>query len=57
MKDLSAEGRKKGTQMLKQVQHDEKVGFSSFCHPELGPESSSGSNDFGISILGLEFGF
>jgi hypothetical protein len=36
MKDLSAEGRKKGTQMLKQVQRDEKVGFSSFCHPELG---------------------
>ena len=25
-----------------------------FCHPEPGPELDSGSNDFGISILGLE---
>jgi hypothetical protein len=25
-----------------------------FCHPEPGPELSSGSKDFGISVLGLE---
>jgi len=25
-----------------------------FCHPEPGPELNSGSNDFGISVLGLE---
>jgi hypothetical protein len=43
--------------MLKQVQHDRVVWFSSFCHPEPGPELDSGSNDFGISVLGLEFGF
>ena len=43
--------------MLKQVQHDSKVGFSSFCHPEPGPEPDSGSIDFGISVLDLEFGF
>jgi len=27
------------TQMLKQVQHDNRIGFSSFCHPELGSGS------------------
>ena len=27
---------------------------SRFCHPEPGPELNSGSNDFGISVLGLE---
>jgi hypothetical protein len=43
--------------MLKQVQHDSSVRFLSFCHPEPGPELNSGSNDFGISVLGLEFGF
>src|SRR4030042_2031586 len=44
--------------MLKQVQHDMTVRFQSFCHPEPGPELNSGSNDFGISVLGLEnFGF
>jgi hypothetical protein len=40
--------------MLKQVQHNKMVGFQSCCHPEPGPEASSGSSDFGISILGLE---
>jgi hypothetical protein len=25
-----------------------------FCHPEPGPELNSGSNDLGISVLGLE---
>ena len=31
------------------------MGFGSrFCHPEPGPELNSGSNDFGISVLGLE---
>jgi hypothetical protein len=25
--------------MLKQVQHDNRIGFSSFCHPELGSGS------------------
>jgi hypothetical protein len=56
MKGVSAESRKK--QMLKQVQHDMMVRFRSFCHPEPGPELNSGSNDFGISVLGLEnFGF
>jgi hypothetical protein len=30
------------------------TGFRSlFCHPEPGPELASGSNDFGISVLGL----
>jgi polyhydroxybutyrate depolymerase len=27
---------------------------SLFCHPEPGPEASSGSSDFGISVLGLK---
>jgi hypothetical protein len=59
--------QKKVNQMLKQVQkHDKKIRFSPFCHPEPGPEpcpeTSSGSielriYDFGISVLGLEFGF
>jgi hypothetical protein len=56
--------QKKTTQMLKQVgttrnrvQHDRMIWFSSFCHPEPGPELVSGSIDFGISVLGLEFGF
>jgi hypothetical protein len=40
-------------QMLKQVQHDMTVRFWSFCHPEPGPELNSGSNDFGISVLGF----
>jgi hypothetical protein len=35
MKGVSAEGRKKADQMLKQVQHDITVRFWSFCHPEL----------------------
>ena len=48
--------------ILNQVQHkvqkhDRMVRFSSFCHPEPGPELVSGSSDFGISVLGLEFGF
>jgi len=31
------------------------MGFDSrFRHPEPGPEASSGSIDFGISVLGLE---
>jgi hypothetical protein len=44
-------------QMLKQVQHDMMVRFWSFCHPEPGPELDSGSKDFGISVLDLEFMF
>jgi hypothetical protein len=40
--------------MLKQVQHDMTFWFWSLCHPEPGPEASSGSIDFGISVLGLE---
>ena len=40
--------------MLKRVHHDIRVRFLSFCHPEPGPELISGSNDFGISVLGLE---
>jgi hypothetical protein len=38
MKGVSAEGRKKADQMLKQVQHDIAVRFWSFCHPEPYPE-------------------
>jgi hypothetical protein len=31
------------------------TGFGSlFCHPEPGPELNSGSNDFGISVLGFK---
>ena len=40
--------------MLKQVQHDNRGLAFFFCHPEPGPELNSGSNDFGISVLGLE---
>jgi hypothetical protein len=53
MKGASDEGGKKANQMLKRVQHDKRIWFSSFCHPEPCPESSSGSIDFGISVLGL----
>ena len=42
------------SQMLKQVQHDNKGLVLVFCHPEPGPELNSGSNDFGISVLGLK---
>jgi hypothetical protein len=34
MKGASAKGRRKSNQMLKRVQHDNRVG-SLFCHPEL----------------------
>jgi hypothetical protein len=47
----------KMNQMLKRVQHDMTVRFWFFCHPEPGPEASSGSKDFGISVLDLEFMF
>ena len=40
--------------MLKRVQHDNGGLVFVFCHPEPGPEASSGSIDFGISLLGLE---
>ena len=40
--------------MLKRVQHDNRGLAFFFCHPEPGPELNSGSNDFGISVLGLE---
>ena len=33
--------------------HDNRVRVSFFCHPEPGPEASSGSKDFGISVLVL----
>src|SRR4030043_661646 len=36
--------QKTANQMLKQVQHDNRIGFSSFCHPELG----SGSRLWGL---------
>ena len=39
---------------LNQVQHDNRVRGSFFCHPEPGPEASSGSKDFGISVLGFK---
>jgi hypothetical protein len=48
---------KKIGQMLKQVQHDMTVRSWSFCHPEPGPELDSGSTDFSISVLDLEFVF
>jgi hypothetical protein len=35
MKGASAESRKNLNQMLKQVQHDNRVRVSFFCHPEL----------------------
>jgi hypothetical protein len=41
MKSASAEGRKKSNQMLKRVQHDNRVG-SLFCHPGPCPELDSG---------------
>ena len=34
--------------------HDNRVRVSFFCHPEPGPEASSGSKDFGISVLGFK---
>jgi len=59
MKGASAEGRKKTNQMLKQLQHDMTVRFWSFCHSEPGPEpcpeTSSGSIEFDLSILGSRF--
>jgi hypothetical protein len=54
MKGVSAKGRKKLNQMLKRVQYDSMVWLLFFCHPEPGPELNSGSNDFGISVLGLK---
>ena len=54
MKGVSAKGRKNLNQMLKRVQHDNRVRVSFFCHPEPGPEASSGSKDFGISVLGFK---
>jgi hypothetical protein len=35
MKGVSAKSRKNLNQMLKQVQHDNRVRVSFFCHPEL----------------------
>jgi len=57
MKGASADSRGKADQMLEQVQHDITVRFWSFCHPEPGPELDSGSIDFSISVLDLEFMF
>jgi len=38
--------------------HDNRVRVSFFCHPEPGPEASSGSKNFGISVLGfMNLGF
>ena len=54
MKGVSAKSRKNLNQMLKRVQHDNRVRVSFFCHPEPGPEASSGSKDFGISVLGFK---
>jgi len=48
MKGAPAKGRKNLNQMLKQVQHDMQVWFSSLL---------SSRTCFGISVLGLEFGF
>jgi hypothetical protein len=42
-------------EMLKQVQHDVMIRFCFFCHPEPSPEANSGSKDFGILVLDLEF--
>jgi len=61
MKGASAESGKNKSDaetILNQVQHkvqkhDMTVRFWSFCHPEPGPEASSGSIDFGISVSGL----
>jgi len=39
--------------MLKQVQHDMTVRYWSFCHPEPGPEASSGSTISGSQFLVL----
>jgi hypothetical protein len=60
MKSVSAKGRKnliRCGKILNQVQHkvhDNRGLAFFFCHPEPGSELNSGSNDFGISVLGLE---
>jgi hypothetical protein len=41
MKGVSAKNRKNLNQMLKRVQHDNRVRVSFFCHPEPGPEVSN----------------
>jgi hypothetical protein len=48
---LTRQGCLPQTEMLKQVQHDRVGKTFGFCHPGPGPESSSGSIDFGISFL------
>jgi hypothetical protein len=55
MKGASAKGRRKSNQMLKRVQHDNRVG-SLFCHPEPCPELDSGlfrDLVFGSKALGF----
>jgi len=63
MKGASAKGKKKVNQMLKRVQHDNWVWFPFSVIPNqvlnhalkrVQGLRNSGSNDFGISILGLE---
>jgi hypothetical protein len=55
MKGASAKGRRRSNQMLKRVQHDNRVG-SLFCHPEPCPELDSGlfrDLVFGSKALGF----